>query len=244
MGRILLSICAVVVAVGLGGPAAVNGQPVELAHQATGQGTGNAEDRTPLAVTLVESEHQAKSAEKREAKSDEHERLDLKAQQKAANAAYFAALFSGLGTLLIVGALVQTSLANMRQMRAYVGVDKIRATEREDGGLEFGVVIHNFGQTPAYRFDGHFTVFLGDTCIPNLTIYPPQEIMPQHHLTMATTLGHLAVPRVLKGELSFRIQGGGSYRDLAGRKRTMQFSMVFHPETQSLIAAGGDNRSD
>ena len=241
MGRILLSICAVVVASALSGPAAVYGQPIEVRGRDATESASSPEQRAPLNVTLVESEDQAKRGEEREAKSDEHERLDLIAQQKAANAAYFAAFFSGLGTLRIVGALVQTSLANMRQMRAYVGVDCVKLDVEEDGSLAVGISVKNFGQTPAYRFDGYCLFSVEE--IGNKTTYPPHEIMPLHNVNMTFSAAQPLVAGIVSGALAMSLQGGGTYKDLAGRKRTMRFSMAFDVPTQSLIAVG-DNRSD
>lgn len=242
MGRVQLSMCAVVVAGALSGPTAVYGQPIEVRSREATERANGPEQRAPLNVTLVESQGQAKRGEERETKSDEHERLDLIAQQKAASAAYFAAVASGVGTVLIFFALIQTSLANMRQMRAYVGVDKIRVTDNEDGGREFCIVVKNFGQTPAYRFDGHCELKVGERS--TRTDYPPDEIMPLHNVNMAFTITKEAMTSVFDGTHKLSLVGGGSYKDLAGRTRRMCFSMEYHQPTGSLIAYGGENRAE
>ncbi|NJC40224.1 hypothetical protein GGQ87_000482 [Brevundimonas alba] len=242
MGRTLFSICAVVLAVALGGSSARDSHPSETGLAGTTKSASTPIASTPLAVVVVESDAQAERDRQSEAKSDEHERLNLRAQQKAANAAYFAAWFSGISTLLVIGALVQTSLANMRQMRAYVGIDKVRVTEMDDGGQEFSVVVKNFGQTPAYRFDGHCELRVGEHVIR--TDYPPDEIMPVHNVNMTFTVAAAAMAKVRAGEMKLSIVGGGTYKDLARQRRRMCFSMEYHVATESLIAYGGENRAD
>lgn len=242
MGRILLSICALVVTGVLVGPAAVYGWPADVAASATDKSKGS-EREAPIAVKLVENEDQVTRAAEREAKSDERERLDLIAQNKAADAAYFAAWASGFGTLLIVFTLVQNSLANMRQMRAYVGIDRTIVGKNTATGTPYAVVIKNFGLTPAYGFRCQWAVLLDEKPVPGSPTYSPQEIMPQHHLIIEAVLSTVTAPAVLAGVTSFKVQGVGTYRDLAGRRRVTKFSMQFDPKSRNLVFGGGDNHA-
>ena len=121
---------------------------------------------------VVETPAQTQSREEREAESKEHERLDLKAQEKAADAADAQVLPNRVGTVLtVVGTLVlfltlrltQQSLnlsrrTSVAELRAYLGVYSYRAEHRKDGTVDLSFVVQNFGQTPAVRLRSGWTL--------------------------------------------------------------------------------------
>jgi hypothetical protein len=178
MGRMLLSICAVVVALGLCGLQAPEPQgaarPSPAAEkQSADQSNGRREPeaRPPLSVVIAETPAQTESREKGETEAREHERLDLIAQQKAADAAEaqvtpnrIAAVLTVFGTGALIWTLIltQQSLNLSRrtaiaELRAYVGIDTARC---KNGGThnadwDFIVQIKNFGATPAKNLRVH-----------------------------------------------------------------------------------------
>ena len=173
MGRMILLICAVVVAVGLGAsqpapepqrgssssPAVEKGGP-----RKAGQPSGPATP-APLPVVIVETPAQAESREKGETESTEHERLDLKAQEKAADAAEaqvtpnrIGAFLTVVGTVAIFWTLLLTQQSlnlsrrtSAAELRAYLGVHSYEALHMPDGGVDLSLRVQNFGQTPAVR---------------------------------------------------------------------------------------------
>ena len=152
MGRIVQIICGCVLAIALSGYAAVDRQTVEQRGPAAAQEGNRSPQQPPLSVTIVETDAQAKSSTERQAKADEHERLDLIAQEKAANAAYTAAWLSGLGTLLVFFALIQNGSANIRQNRAYLTLKEATLMPLVVGGkVDLHIVFRNGGATPAYK---------------------------------------------------------------------------------------------
>lgn len=177
MGRILLSICAVVVAVGLGASQSANPVGEQGRRQggsAEGQARpqGQADAAAPSVETSlqsiarhVEASQTGPDAEKSEKRADR----DLDAQEAMALWAkwmFFAAalttVISGAGVFLIWRTLIHTRTAAKagadivtvtrdsaeHQLRAYVGIPQIDVV---DEGHRFFVRVHikNFGHTPA-----------------------------------------------------------------------------------------------
>ena len=181
MGRIILSICAVVVAMGLAGVSPPQGKTGEQ----PGQAAQPQQQSAPPAASP-----QAADAKPLEAACDQGEAnrdSDLCAQWYAADSAYEASIwtrrtgwFTGIG--LIVGAITMgaaicaalfardaaehtkdgakaawaaekvTRESAERQLRAYIHVSRVEMHQYEVGKHPvFGVEIMNAGQTPAYE---------------------------------------------------------------------------------------------
>lgn len=179
MGRILLSICAVVVAVGLAGSA----QPVQPQQQppAPSQPAKAAEkarkQRPPIMVTLSEadgeSEGDQQQSESDPGRSSPSPWYDLWVQSLMALWAFCQLVLTGVGIWYIRKTLVATEKAveeagtatkaaqdavavtrdsGERQLRAYIHIDKALLKEFGSGKRPKIVLqIRNAGQTPAHN---------------------------------------------------------------------------------------------
>jgi hypothetical protein len=122
-----------------------------------------------LPVRVIESAADSEHTREREAKSDEHDAKDLKAQERAANAAekqilptWAAAILTAFGTGLLVWNLFETRKSNKisedtakRQLRAYVYVvpqnDEHFSWDKHGRFQGCRLAIRNLGVTPAYK---------------------------------------------------------------------------------------------
>lgn len=194
MGRILLSICALVVATGLASlreaPDAQGvAAPSPAVERQTEQARKDAKDEPAAAVpvTIVESPEQAVAAERRERESRQHDTADLDAQVRAADAAeqqvlpsWFAAALSFAGTGLIVWSLHEARTANRiareigsRQLRPWMLFESIKQEQRVDGTFTIWVVWKNFGLSPGIDVE---VVTSWCTYIPNEEDHPVRDI--------------------------------------------------------------------
>ena len=136
---------------------------------------------------IVETPAQAESRQKSEAESTEHERLDLEAQEKAADAAFeqvapnrIGAFLTVFGTLAVFWTLILTQRSlnlsrrtSVAELRAYLGVYSYKAARQEDGGLHLSFVVQNCGQTPAVRLQSEWSMITGPVePVPEEFTYP------------------------------------------------------------------------
>lgn len=166
MGRILLSICALVVAVGLGGSAQQPQGPTERgrsSQQQAGGGEGGTDYAGGLADIAGAIERAASAPETPE--REKRAKDDVKAQRDMA----FWALVVAIGTMAqvcvgVVGTIFlihtldltraglrQTREANRDTLRAYVYA-KEATVDWGDNGVRVVITVANDGQTPARWF--------------------------------------------------------------------------------------------
>lgn len=178
MGRILLSICAVVVAVGLGGTQAVQPpQQPASANQASEAAENGRQQRAPVMSALSEPKGQSEDGQQQTepdaGRSEPSPWYDLWAQSLMALWAFLQLVLTGVGIWYIRKTLVETERAvgeaaratkaaqdavrvsevsAEKQLRAYMGLDSIGIAMDEGGGRHLAVRWKNFGQTPANAF--------------------------------------------------------------------------------------------
>lgn len=181
MNRILLLMCSAVLALGLAAQAGASetqrppdrSQANRSASEASTQANAKVSSE-PFPIVVVESEPQSKDRADAEKRSTEHDRLDLLAQEKAADAAHaqvvpnrISAALTVIGTLALLCTLIltQRSLNLSRQtaiaeLRAYLGVHSYKAVQR-DGRLMLSLLVQNFGNTPAVRLRCGWSIMTG-----------------------------------------------------------------------------------
>lgn len=178
MGRILLSICAVVVAVGLG---AGQDQPMDArqgGQQSAQQDQASAAKKMPIAPTAARPGHDLEADQNDADARRETERADadLKAQKEMARwalgmfiASAFSVVIGAVGVGLIYTTFQQTHRAATsaeeivtvtresagHQLRAYVGpvtAQYALSVLPTGGKVDVLIELQNFGQTPAYQY--------------------------------------------------------------------------------------------
>lgn len=204
MGRMILSICGVVVAVGLAGaasaPSAPGGLPPSQSLERVAAGKQNDAKRTdgspPIDVRLVQAPEDEARTRAQEKQAQQHEAADLVAQQKAADAATASANWTGQSVFWAAIGSVATGLAAILAFAAWynsakalrVAIQGQRAhllLEDTLGGNCFGsppwdrppvfcYKIANHGQSPAWITGFEIKPIVGD-----IPADPPDVVFSQ-----------------------------------------------------------------
>jgi hypothetical protein len=147
--------------------------------------------QSPLPVRIIQGADEAEDAKTHETKSDNHDAEDLKAQQKAADAAekqilpsWLGAILSFLGTVLIVWSLCESRQANRIARAALEQSERFTRTELR-------AYVYGTGLQTQQVIGNRMTAAGGVNVVEGYEIWLPFEnfgATPAHNLRMLVTV--------------------------------------------------------
>lgn len=241
MGRIILTICGAVVALGLMAalpPPQDQGRGEQDSSQQ--QGSQSANNPNPVAVpSAVEDRGCANRQDDRSS--------DLCAQWKAADAAREAADWASrsfwvglIGTGLLIWTLWETRRISQREQRAYIRIDHEGGTIVPGKPVSITLKVVNYGATPArdvafqsgclVRPDGWDWADEPDPPVEDkgrtfITVHPDSPVAMSFN--MDETLSEATHQHIMAGRSKVYARGTLFYRDVFGRKRETRIQVEF-----------------